>query len=206
MQTDKTTNVDVWVLYLQVAIVEVEISKDTPYQILIPFSILTAILIFVHLLSLLLATCLLPELESITNDAHPQLFASVLKIAKGFPVQLSWFLSNVLGIGLFLVELILVAFVKFYPIPDLENNVYAGVATLLTIVVLTVLSIPLAVYYVMVVSKHKIRLHENQLNVAQEMLNNINQHLPQRDASISSNSNSYHSGIEPTDTQTSSPV
>lgn len=193
----------------QVAIVEVEISTHTPYQILIPFSILTAILIFVHLLSLMLATCLLPELESITNDAHPQLFASALKIAKGLPVQLSWFLSNVLGIGLFLVELILVAFVKFYPAPDVVNNVYAGVATLVTIVVLTVLSIPLAVYYVMVVSKHKIRLHENQLHVAQEMLDNINQNLPQPNASItsiSSNSNSYHSGIEPTDIQTSSPV
>ena len=124
-------------------------------------------------------------------------------------MQLSWFLSNVLGIGLFLVELILVAFVKFYPIPELENNVYAGVATLVTIVVLTVLSIPLAVYYVMVVSKHKMRLHEDQLHEAQEMLDNINQHLtqPQPDASsVSSNSNSYHSGVEPTNMQISSPV
>ena len=149
----------------------------------------------------MLATCLLPELESITNDAHPQMFASALKIAKGLPVQLSWFLSNVLGIGLFLLELILVAFVKFYPTPNLENNVYAGVATLITIIILTVLSIPLAVYYVMVVSKHKIGLHEHQLNEAREMLQTINQHLaqpPPETTSINSNgdSNSYHSGAE----------
>ena len=160
----------------------------------------------------MLATCLLPELKSITNDAHPQLFASALRIAKGLPVQLSWFLSNILGIGLFLVELILVAFVKFYPTPGLENNVHAGTATLVTIFILTVLSIPLAVYYVMIVSKHKMQLHEQQLHHAQEMLDNINQHLayPQPETtSIDSveESTSYHSGIdEPTQDHSSSIV
>ena len=182
-------------LFEQVAMVEIEIALHTPYQILIPFSMLTAILIFVHLLSLMLATCLLPELEAITNDAHPQLFASALRIAKGVPVQLSWFLSNILGITLFLFELILVAYVKFYPTPGMENNVHAGTATLVTIVILTVLSIPLGFYYVKIVSKHKMRLHEQRLHQAQEMLDNINQHLAQPDAT-SIDESSYHSGVE----------
>lgn len=180
---------------LQVAMVEIEIAAATPYQILIPFSMLTAILIFVHLLSLMLATCLLPELEAITSDAHPQLFASALTIAKGVPVQLAWFLSNILGVALFLVEVILVAFVKFYPFPGRENNVHAGIATLVTIIILTVMSMPLAFYYVRIVSKHKIQLHERQLHQAQEMLDTINFHLAQPDAT-SIDESSYHSGTE----------
>lgn len=158
--------------------VEAEVASHTPPAILIPFAMHTALLTFVHLFSLMLATCLLPQLEALGSNPNPQLLSSALKIAKSFPVQLCWILSNVIGIVLFMVELVLVAYVKFYPTDDTPDNLHAGTGTLLLIGFLSVISIPVIVYYFRFFSKHTIQLHEQRLNVAQRMLQDINEQLP----------------------------
>ena len=155
---------------------EIEVEPRVPVGLLIPFAIVSAVLIFVHLLSLMLAICLLPELEALGDTPHPVLYTYGLVVAKSFSVQFCWVLSNIIGILLFLVELILISFIKFYPVDnDRLNNIYAAVSTLVTIIILSVLMSPILIYYTRTLSKYKIQLHQEQLNQAQRIMEGINQ-------------------------------
>ena len=154
--------------------VEVDVDLNTPPSLLIPFAMHTAVLIFVHLFSLLVATQLLPELEATLNQ--PRLGLGITRLAKGWPVQVCWFLSNIIGIVLFLVELILVAYVKFFPVEDSSaDRLHVGTGTLLVISILSLVSIPFVVMLFRSISKHKMRHHEHSLDRAKELLDTINQ-------------------------------
>ena len=124
----------------------------------------------------MLAICLLPELEALGGTPHPVLYNYGLVVAKSFSVQFCWVLSNIIGILLFLFELVLIAFIKFYPVDsDRSNNIYAAACMLVTIFVLSVVMSPMLVYYMRNLSKYKIQLHQEQLNHAQRLLEGINQ-------------------------------
>ena len=160
----------------QVAMVEAEIGPQTPTGILIPFAMLTALLIFVHMASLLIATRLLPELEAIIKQ--PMHLSS--SIYKGFtwPVHVVWYLSNIVGIILFLVDLVIVAYVKFYPTPEDATRIHVGTATLAVVVILTLVSLPFLVIFFRSLSKKKIQLHEDILEKARVLLENMNTPRP----------------------------
>jgi len=96
--------------------VEVELEDQHSDGLLIPFAIVTAILIFVHMLSLVLATYMLPELDALAAIPRVQLTRRPMNIARSMCIKITWFLSHGLGIFLFLVEFVLISFVKFYPV------------------------------------------------------------------------------------------
>jgi len=134
---------------------------------------LTALLIFVHLLSLIIATRILPELEAFIHN--PKLNVPQ-PITKGhyWPVQMVWYLSNIVGVLLFLVELVLVAFVKFYPKSGLESRVFVGTATLAVVFILLVISLPFIAVFFRSLSRQKIMYHEEKLERARNILHSIN--------------------------------
>lgn len=169
--------------------VEVDVGDDTPFGILLPFAMLTALLIFVHLLSLIIATRILPELEAFINN--PKLNVPQ-PITKGhyWPVQLVWYLSNIVGVLLFLVELVLVAFVKFYPqdigteeissgdesteMNSQRNRIHVGTATLVVVFTLLAASLPFIIIFFRSLSRQKIIYHEEKLEKARTLLDTIN--------------------------------
>ncbi|XP_019848729.1 PREDICTED: protein orai-2-like [Amphimedon queenslandica] len=173
---------------LQVGLVEIEVSPTTPVPLLIIFAMHSAVLVFIHLLSLMLATFLLPELEAAgTGD-----ISSSLDIAKSFTVQLCWVLSNVIGIILLITEIILVAFVKFYPTETSEHeSIHAATATILILFVLCVMAVPLIIYQSRVVAKHKLKFHERGLGRARQMLEDMNFQIGEGGESSSRDATSY---------------
>ncbi len=144
-------SIDFWVNFLplqfQIAIVEGRVADEVPSAILIPHVMLTTLLISVHVFSLIIATRLLPELEAfieIPNLGIPHPVAS----SHYWPVQLVWYLSNIVGILLFLVELVLATYIEFYPKNlALVSRVHIGNATLVVITILSVLSVPLVAIF-----------------------------------------------------------
>lgn len=188
--------------------VEIDIDPKTPYPLLIVFAIHSAVLVFIHLLSIMLATFILPELEAVGDLATFHHYNSVLDIAKSFTVQLCWILSNVIGIIFLITEIILVAFIKFYPMEvSSPNNIHAVTGTIIILVILSLMAIPLFIYQSRVVAKHKLRFHERRLGHAQQMLDDINMQLdtlpipvsseePPLPATVSSSSASYNSTHE----------
>ena len=162
---------------MQVAMVEAEISPLTPTGLLIPFAMLTAVLIFVHMVSLLIATRLLPELEAIIKQPSLHMPSS---ISKGYtwPVHIVWYLSNIVGIFLFLVDLVVVAYVKFYPTNGDKDSLHVGTATLGVVVVLSIASLPFIIVFFRTISNKKIQLHEQNLEKARVLLETMN--MPRR--------------------------
>ena len=158
--------------------VEVELAPKTPPSILIPYAMLTALLICVHLFSLVIATRLLPELEAYINNPKLHL-PQPINITKGYswPVQLVWYLSNIVGVLLFLVEVVFVAYVKFFP-ADMDNDpkrLHAGTATLVVVVIMTTIALPFIVIIFRSLSNKKIKFHERKLEKALVLLETINQ-------------------------------
>lgn len=156
--------------------VEVDVHEDTPSAILIPYAMLTALLICVHLFSLIIATRLLPELEAFINNPEVCFPHRIVKRYYSWPVQLVWYLSNIVGVFLFLVELVLVAYVKFFPYSgSVADKLHVGTATLVVVVTLSALAFPFIIVFFRSLSNTKIKLHEQKLEKALILLESINQ-------------------------------
>lgn len=150
--------------------VEAEVGEGAPPALVVPFAMINALLICVHLLSIAVAARLLPELDAIM--AQPHLISLAAHIYKGWPVQLCWYLSNMIGTILFLVELILVAYVKFYT-PLSNARIHSGTGTLVIVVVLFAISAPLLITISYSLSKKKMWMHEQRLAGAKNILATI---------------------------------
>eukprot|EP00800_Vazella_pourtalesii_P003086 TRINITY_DN1308_c0_g1_i1.p1 TRINITY_DN1308_c0_g1~~TRINITY_DN1308_c0_g1_i1.p1 ORF type:complete len:288 (-),score=44.10 TRINITY_DN1308_c0_g1_i1:36-899(-) len=93
------------------------------------YGIVTSVLIFLHIYSLMISTCILPDLDYIaTYEGTPRLGDFLIKTSphKKYStyVHVSWLFSNVLGNLCLLLDLLLILFIKFYPTSHTSIAVY----------------------------------------------------------------------------------
>ncbi|XP_064424881.1 protein orai-2-like isoform X2 [Latimeria chalumnae] len=110
--------------FAMVAMAEVQLSTNYtyPHILLIAYSVCTTVLIAIHLFSLLINTCILPSVESVCNIQN-------LKSVKDSPhefmhpyIELAWCFSSVLGLLLFLADVVLFYWIKFLPLSAIASN------------------------------------------------------------------------------------
>ncbi|KAF8375302.1 hypothetical protein PRIPAC_81731 [Pristionchus pacificus] len=112
--------------FAMVCLVELQYDEHTPHGLMIVLGVVTALLVSVHLLALMMSTCILPYMEAsgATQDSP--------HIRLKFYIDLSWFFSTCIGLILFLVEIGLIFYVKFRAI-DFEQAGWITTAILIPV-------------------------------------------------------------------------
>lgn len=175
---------------LQVALVEIQLNNDSevPVGLLVAFVICTTLLIAVHMLALMIATCILPHIESVAiipgtteysaNDGtHDRL--------RNY-IEMSWFFSTTIGIFLFLVEIDLICWVKFWNYgASSGTNIgrIASISVTLALIPILILFITFAVKFYRNLVTHQFEKSEREILELDTLINQLNFPAGQRDGS-----------------------
>lgn len=102
--------------FAMVAMVELQVEHGIPDALLIAFSVMTTVLISVHVFALMISVCILPNIEGIANINQKG-----MQMAEDSPheklhmyIETAWIFSTGLGTLLFLAEIAILSWVKFY--------------------------------------------------------------------------------------------
>lgn len=147
-----------------VAMVEIQVDESVPAALLVVFGACTTLLVTVHLVALMISTCILPNIEAISNVHNVQAVNESPHDKMRYCVEIAWIFSTGLGIILFMVEIALLCWVKFHRISRS------------TAIASTVIVIPSAVLFIIFsftfyhkLMAHKHARHEEGLKELEEM-------------------------------------
>lgn len=96
--------------------VEVALSTELPIGLLIAYCICTTLVVSVHLLSLMISTCILPHLDAIIGMQKAAVMPDSAHERMQVYIELAWVFSTALGIILFLIQMALLIWVRFLPV------------------------------------------------------------------------------------------
>lgn len=104
--------------FAMVAMVELQLQTPNtiPSAVLVVFAVITTLLVAVHMLALMISTCILPNIEAICSlDAISLVHESPHERLHWY-IETAWAFSTLLGLLLFLAEIAILCWVKFYDI------------------------------------------------------------------------------------------
>lgn len=106
--------------FAMVAMVELQLSSpsNVPGPLLVVFTIITTLLVAVHMLALMISTCILPNVEAICSLDAVNLVDESPHERLHWYIETAWAFSTLLGLLLFLAEIAILCFVKFYDINE----------------------------------------------------------------------------------------
>ncbi|CAG9821383.1 unnamed protein product [Phaedon cochleariae] len=124
--------------FAMIAMVELQINTPThvPEWLFVLFAVCTTVLVAVHIFALMISTYILPNIEAIAKlEVCEMVTESPHERMKGF-IEIAWAFSTILGLFLFLIEVAILCWVKFW-----DYSFTAAIAS-------TVIVIPVLVVFV----------------------------------------------------------
>lgn len=134
---------------LQVSMVELHLDKDSvPQGLIVTFAVCTSLVVAVHLVALLVSTCILPHIDAVAESKDESEIRNSPHTRLRRFIELAWIFSTGLGILLFLGQMILLAWVRFNGI----SKTAAIVVTVILIPVLVLFIVFAVIFYQRLVS------------------------------------------------------
>jgi len=92
--------------------VELETDDEkVPKLTLVLFALCTTLLVAVHILALMISTCILPNLDAISNLHDPSLVHQSPHERFHWCIEVAWIFSTLFGMLLFLIEVAMLCWV-----------------------------------------------------------------------------------------------
>lgn len=129
-----------------------------PEPLLIVFGVCTTLLVSVHLVALMISTCILPNIEAVTNVHSVKAVNESPHEEMRVCVEMAWVCSTGAGILLFLAEIALLSWVKFYRLSK-----YAAVASTVIVIPAGILFVVFALMFYKKLMAHKYQRHTEGL-------------------------------------------
>lgn len=109
--------------FAMVAMVELQIGnpEKVPKGVLITFAVITTLLVSVHLLALMISTCILPNIEAICNLDSINLVEESPHERLHWYIETAWAFSTLLGLLLFLAEIAILCWLKFSDVDEIAS-------------------------------------------------------------------------------------
>ncbi|KAF3686078.1 Transmembrane protein 142B [Channa argus] len=162
--------------FAMVAMVEVqlEMQYNYPRGLLIAFSVCTTVLVAVHLFALLISTCILPNVEAVSNIHNLNSVSESPHERMHHYIELAWGFSTALGILLFLAEVVLLCWMKFLPIDSIKKPVtpvsppqnsgwQAALASTIIMVPVGVIFVVFTIHFYRSLVGHKTERHHQEI-------------------------------------------
>nr|CAH8847387.1 unnamed protein product [Trichobilharzia regenti] len=123
--------------FAMVAVIELEVVvgvERPPEALLVAFTTLACLLVVVHIMAVMISTCILPHIDSYTVPRDGSMTEEAPHNRLRTFVEVAWIFSTVVGIILFLAVVILACWVKFWFVSRL--SAIAGTTVVLPAVLL----------------------------------------------------------------------
>ncbi|XP_021180860.1 calcium release-activated calcium channel protein 1 isoform X1 [Helicoverpa armigera] len=140
--------------FAMVAMVEVQLnppeSTKVPNEMLVAFTVCTTLLVAVHMLALMISTCILPNIEAVGNLHSISLVHESPHERLHWYIEIAWAFSTLLGLILFLIEIAILCWVKFY---DLSPT--AAWSACVVLIPVMIVFLAFAIHFYMSLARHK---------------------------------------------------
>ncbi|XP_063703160.1 calcium release-activated calcium channel protein 1 isoform X2 [Culicoides brevitarsis] len=176
--------------FAMVAMVEVQLDKGTsvPDYMLVAFAICTTLLVAVHMLALMISTCILPNVETVCNLHSIALVNESPHEMLHWYIEIAWSFSTLFGLLLFLIEIAILCWVKFY---DLNKAASWSACIILIPVLIVFIAFAIHFYRSLVTHKYEVTISGiRELEILKESLEQNNREQPQN---ATANTGSFYS-------------
>ncbi|XP_074596989.1 calcium release-activated calcium channel protein orai isoform X1 [Brevipalpus obovatus] len=180
--------------FAMVAMVEVQLTSDPsnpiPGWLLIAFSVCTTLLVSIHMLALMISTCILPNIEAVCSVHRLSAVHESPHDKLGNYIELAWIFSTVFGIFLFLIEIAILCWVKFWDVGTNQGATGHQAALWATIVL-----IPIFLIFILFAIHFYRKLVTHKYSVTAQCLQEVECMASQLPNSLSPEYNNGHSMI-----------
>lgn len=152
--------------------VEVQIDNHEDSQgLLVAFSVVTTLLVAVHMLALLISTCILPNIEAVSNVHNVNAVKESPHDKMHVYIEMAWAFSTGLGILLFLAEIALLCWVKFK-----QHSEKAAIASTIIIIPVVIVFVGFAVHFYRQLISHKYERSNKSIEELENMATQLDNH------------------------------
>jgi calcium release-activated calcium channel protein 1 len=156
--------------------VELQINTPTnvPEWMFVLFSVCTTVLVAVHIFALMISTYILPNIDAITRLHSNELVLESPHERMRWFIELAWGLSTVLGLFLFLVEVAILCWVKFW-----DYSFASAIASTAIAVPALLIFVGFAVHFYHTLVVHKCKASDLDLKELEKMRSNLDNKIKQ---------------------------